>query len=101
MAASVGTVLLVAVGAASARAARRKLSGETWHPLHPLTYLAVALSFLHMLAGPDLAGHRLVQIAWALLYTHVFALVLRHRVLTPLRQGARAPQRVGGEGAQA
>ncbi len=94
MAAAVGTVLLVAVGVASARAARRRLSWETWHLLHLLTYLAVALSFLHMLAGPDLAGHRSMQIAWALLYTHVFALVLRHRVLTPLRQAIRHRLRV-------
>jgi predicted ferric reductase len=94
MAATVGTVLLVAVGVASARAARRRLSWEAWHRLHLLTYVAVALSFLHMLAGPDMAGHRLVQIAWALLYTHVFALVLRYRVLTPLRQAVRHRMRV-------
>jgi ferredoxin-NADP reductase len=42
----------------------------------------------------DLAGHRLPQIAWALLYTHVFALLLRHRVLAPLRQAARHRLRV-------
>jgi predicted ferric reductase len=94
MAATVGTVLLVSIGVVSARAARRRLSWETWHLLHLLTYVAIALSFLHMLAGPDLAGHRAVQIAWALLYTHVFALVLRHRVLTPLRQAVRHRLRV-------
>ena len=66
MAATVGTLVLVAVAAASARAARRRLSYETWHALHLLTYLGVALSFVHQLAGPDLAGHRLLQIAWAL-----------------------------------
>jgi len=94
MAATVGTALLIAVATASARAARHRLSYEQWHTLHLVTYLAVALTFAHQLAGPDLAGHRLLQIAWALLYVHVFALVLRHRVLTPLRQANRHRLRV-------
>jgi predicted ferric reductase len=94
MAATVGTVALVAVGVASARAARRHLSYERWHALHLTTYVAVALSFLHQLAGPDLAGHRVVQVLWALLYTHVFALLLRYRVMAPLRQAGRHRLRV-------
>jgi ferredoxin-NADP reductase len=47
-----------------------------------------------MLAGPDLTGHRVLQIGWALAYTQVFALVLRHRVLAPLRQATRHRLRV-------
>ena len=94
MAATVGTLLLVAVGFASARAARRRLSYERWHAVHLLTYVGVALSFVHQLAGPDMSGHRPLQIAWALLYAHVFALLLRHRVVTPLRQAARHRLRV-------
>jgi ferredoxin-NADP reductase len=96
MAATVGTLALLAVGAASARAARRRLSYETWHTLHLLTYAGVALSFVHQLAGPDLTGHVLLQVAWALLYTYVFALVLLHRVLAPLRQATRHRLRVAG-----
>jgi ferredoxin-NADP reductase len=92
--ATAGTVLLVVVGVASARAARRRLSYETWHALHLLTYLAIALTFTHQLAGPDMTGHRVLQVAWALLYAHTFALLLRHRVLTPLRQAARHRLRV-------
>jgi ferredoxin-NADP reductase len=57
-------------------------------------YLAIALSFGHVLAGPDLAGYLILQVGWALAYAHVFALVLRHRVLTPLRQAARHKLRV-------
>ncbi|MBV9953169.1 MAG: ferredoxin reductase family protein [Acidimicrobiia bacterium] len=95
MGATVGTVLLVTVAVASIRAARRRLSYERWHALHLLTYIAIAISFTHQLAGPDLAGHRLVQIAWALLYANVFASVVRHRVLTPLRNASRHRLRVG------
>jgi predicted ferric reductase len=95
MTATVGTVLLLAVAFISVRAARRRLSYEKWHAAHLLTYVGIALSFLHQLAGPDLAGHRLLQIAWAVLYAQVFALLIRHRVLTPLRQATRHRLRVG------
>jgi len=78
----------------SIRAARRRLRHERWHGVHLLMYVAIALSFGHMLAGPDLVGHLWLQIAWALAYAHVFALVLRHRVLAPLRQAARHRLRV-------
>jgi ferredoxin-NADP reductase len=64
-------------------------------------YAAIALSFGHVLAGPDLAGYLVLQVGWALAYTHVFALVLRHRVLTPLRQAARHRLRVTAVQAEA
>jgi predicted ferric reductase len=81
-----GTAILVLIGLASHRAVRRRLSYEQWHFLHLLTYLAVGLGFAHQLAGPDLAGRRWLQIAWALLYTYAYALVLRWRVLQPFFQ---------------
>jgi predicted ferric reductase len=86
IAATAGTVIFLVVGFISAQSMRRKLSYETWHILHLLTYLAIALSFSHELAGPDLAGLPLVQVAWSLLYTFSFGLVLRYRVLAPLMQ---------------
>ncbi len=92
--ATVATVLLTGVAAVSVRAARRRLTYETWHGLHLVTYVAIALSFLHQLGGPDLAGHAMVQVAWALLYAHAFGLVLRYRVLAPFRAAARHRLRV-------
>jgi predicted ferric reductase len=85
-AATAGTLIFLGIGFISARSVRRKLSYETWHLLHLLTYLAIALSFAHELAGPDLAGLPLVQVAWSLLYTFSFGLVVRYRVLAPLMQ---------------
>jgi predicted ferric reductase len=82
----IGSVILVLVGPASLRVVRRRISYEGWHFLHLLTYLAVAFGFAHQLAGPDFAGRRWLQIAWSLLYTYAFALVLRWRVLQPLFQ---------------
>lgn len=95
-AAAAGTVLMLVAAGASVRRARRKLRHETWHGIHLLMYLAVALGFAHMLAGPDLVGHRVLQVGWALAYTYVFALLLQHRVLTPLRQAGRHRLRVAG-----
>lgn len=83
MAATLGTAMFVAIAVISARAARRRLSYERWHTLHLLAYVAIALSFVHELAGPNLAGHRWVQVVWSLLYLWSFALVLRYRVLGP------------------
>jgi predicted ferric reductase len=86
VAASIGTVILLLVGLASLKVVRRRISYERWHLLHLLTYLAVALGFAHQLAGPDLAGRQWLQIAWSLLYTYAFVLVLRWRVIQPLFQ---------------
>jgi len=94
IAATTGTIIFLTVGAISAQSMRRKLRYETWHFLHLLTYLAIALSFSHELAGPDLAGLPLVQVAWSLLYTFSFGLILRYRVLAPLTQTWRHRLRV-------
>lgn len=94
IAATVGTIVLIVIAILSARAARRALKYETWHGLHLLAYVAVALSFLHQLAGPDLTGHRWLQVGWALAYTHVFALAVRHRFLAPLSLARRHRLRV-------
>lgn len=94
VATTISTVLFLAIGVASARAARRRLRYETWHAIHLLTYLAIALAFAHELAGPDLAGHPVIQILWSLLYTVSFALLIRYRVLAPLLQAARHRLRV-------
>lgn len=94
IAAAVGTALMCAVAAVSVRSARASLRWETWYGVHLTMYAAVALSFGHELAGPDLGGRTLLQVAWALLYTFTFALVLRHRVLAPVLAAFRHRLRV-------
>jgi predicted ferric reductase len=92
--ATIATILFLVVAGVSIRAARRRVRFETWHSVHLLVYLAVALGFVHQLAGPDLAGHRVVQVLWAMLYTQAFALVLIHRIVTPLGNATRHRMRV-------
>ncbi|MFJ3034978.1 ferric reductase-like transmembrane domain-containing protein [Curtobacterium pusillum] len=94
VAATVATAMFVAVAVMSARAARRRMRYETWHAIHLGTYVAIALSFVHELAGPDLAGRPVVQVLWSTAYTIAFAALLRYRVLSPLLQATRHRLRV-------
>jgi predicted ferric reductase len=88
--ATVAWFLLLGVAAFSARAARRRLSYETWYYAHLYTYLAIALAFSHQFA----LGHQFVadadaRIAWSTLYATIGALILWFRFLTPLRRAYR------------
>ena len=62
-------LLLLGVAAFSARAARRRLSYETWYYAHLYTYLAIALAFSHQFAlGPAFASSLSARVAWSVLY---------------------------------
>jgi predicted ferric reductase len=86
VAACVGAGLLAVIGVVTASQVRRRLTYEQWHLVHLLAYVAVALGFTHQLAGPSMAGHRGIQLAWTLLYTYTFAMLLRYRIYQPLHQ---------------
>ena len=82
--ATVALVLLVVVGVASVRAARRRLSYETWYGIHLYAYVAVALAFVHELAvGTDFVDDRIAQAYWVALYVLVIALILIFRIGQP------------------
>jgi ferredoxin-NADP reductase/DMSO/TMAO reductase YedYZ heme-binding membrane subunit len=92
--AAVAWLLLLGVAAFSMRAARRRISYETWYYAHLYTYLAIALAFSHQFAnGLTFSGssaHALQsRIAWITLYAVVGVLLLWYRVLTPLLNAAR------------
>ena len=92
--ATVGLGLLVAVGVVSARAARRRLSYETWHFIHLYTYLAIALAFAHVFAtGADFVDIR-ARVLWSALYLAVGAALVHYRLVTPLLQATRHRLRV-------
>ncbi|MEV5610577.1 ferric reductase-like transmembrane domain-containing protein [Streptomyces sp. NPDC052225] len=93
-AAAAGTVLLVAVGASSARAARRRIPHGTWRGLHLLTYVAAALAFAHQLAGPDIAYSPLSLGLWSLLHATVAVLLIWYRLVVPVRQALHHDLRV-------
>lgn len=88
--ATVGGVLLLALGGLSLAAARRRLSYESWYLPHLLTYAAVGLAYGHQFAdGPDLLYYRPARLAWEALYIGAGLLVLRGRLWRPARQALR------------
>ncbi|WP_406509902.1 ferric reductase-like transmembrane domain-containing protein [Streptomyces sp. NBC_00212] len=90
-----GFLLLMVTGIVSARAARRRLSYETWHYLHFATYLAVFLVFGHQLSnGADFVGNRSAQLAWYAMYLGIAALLAWYRFVVPVRRGTRHRLRV-------
>lgn len=93
--ATVSVGLLVAVGVASARAARRRLKYETWHFIHLYTYLAVALAFSHQFStGADFVSNANARWLWSAMYVGVGALLIWYRLLTPIRAAARHQLRI-------
>jgi predicted ferric reductase len=79
----------------SIRAARRKLSYETWYGIHLYAYLAIALGFLHQLfVGADFIHDPLAVAYWIANYLVVIALVLAFRVGQPIRLSIRHRLRV-------
>ena len=93
--ATVGTLMLVGVGVASARAARQKLRYETWYAIHFYTYIAVALAFSHQFAtGADFMHNLPARVLWGGMYATVAALLLWFRFLMPVRVYLRHRMRV-------
>jgi predicted ferric reductase len=83
--ATVSGALFAAVAIGSIRAARRRLSYETWYGIHLYAYLAIALGFLHQLfVGADFIHDPVAVAYWIGLYVVTIALVLIFRVGQPV-----------------
>ncbi len=92
--AAVALAAFLAVAAMSVRAARRRVSYETWHFVHLYAYLAVALAFAHQIAnGADFADAPLARAYWAALHVACIGALLVYRfgrpTLLALRHRAR------------
>jgi predicted ferric reductase len=80
---SLGLFIFVAIS--SVRAARRRLSYETWYAIHLYTYLAIALGFLHQLfVGVDFTTDQLASAYWIALYVIAFGTLLVFRFGQPI-----------------
>lgn len=92
---TVALLLLIGVGVASARAAQRRISYESWYGIHLYTYLAFVLGFGHQLAvGTDFQDDPAARLYWVSLYVVAAALVLVFRFGQPLQHWMRHRLRV-------
>ena len=87
--------LFAAVAISSIKAARRRLSYETWYGIHLYAYLAIALGFLHQLfVGADFIHDPVAVGYWVSLYLATAVLILVFRVGQPIWTSARHRLRV-------
>ncbi|MDI5974093.1 ferric reductase-like transmembrane domain-containing protein [Streptomyces sp. SL13] len=92
---AVSLVLLVLVGAVSARAVRRSVSYETWYHVHLLVYAAIGLAFAHEFAvGADFSASPRNRLLWSGAHIAVGLAVVGFRLVVPLRRSLRHRLRV-------
>lgn len=95
--AAAGSVLLLMVGATSARRARRRLRYESWHLLHLYAYLGVALAVPHQLwTGRDFLTSSVASIYWWTLWIAALSAILIWRVGVPAYRSLSHRLRVAG-----
>jgi predicted ferric reductase len=88
--ATVGLGIMCLIGVISLRAIRRRLPRETWWLIHLFMYLAIAISFAHVLAlGPSFVGHPVTQIVWSVAWAATAGLVLCYRFGLPVVRSLR------------
>ncbi|MFJ9726552.1 ferric reductase-like transmembrane domain-containing protein [Streptomyces sp. NPDC101209] len=87
--------ILLAVGAVSARYARRRLAYETWHFIHLYTYVAVVLAFTHQVAvGTTFTSSSAAKAYWYGVWAVALGAVALGRLVLPLWRNARHQFRV-------
>ncbi len=90
LAATVGLGLMALAGITSIRAIRSRLRRETWWVVHLYLYLAIALSFAHVLAlGPSFVGHPFARVVWTLAWLATAGSVIGFRFVLPLVRSLR------------
>ena len=90
LAATVALGLMCLAGAISVRAVRRRVRRETWWLVHLYLYLALAISFAHVIVlGPSFVGHPLTQVVWSAAWLATAGLVLCYRFGLPIVRSFR------------
>jgi len=88
--ASIGLALMCLIGIISVRAVRRRLRREIWWLIHLWMYLALAISFAHVIVlGPAFVDHPLTQAVWSGAWAATAGLVLCYRAGLPVIRSLR------------
>ena len=93
--ATIGLGLMCVAGVISIRAIRQRVRREVWWAVHLSMYLALALSFAHVIVlGPSFVGHPLTQLVWSVAWAATAGVVLAYRVGLPVLRSFRYRLRV-------
>ncbi len=93
--ATVALGLMMMAGIASIRAIRTRLRRENWWTLHLVMYLALALSFSHVIAlGPSFVEHPVTQLVWSVVWAATAGVVIAFRFGLPAFRTVRHRLRV-------
>ena len=88
--ATIGFFIMVAIAVVSIRAIRQRIPRERWWALHLFMYLALAISFAHVIVlGPSFVGHPLTQLLWIAIWLATAGLVLTYRIGLPIMRSMR------------
>jgi predicted ferric reductase len=88
--ATVGLALMCLAGVISVRAIRRRVRREVWWTIHLWMYLALAISFAHVIVlGPSFVGHPLTRVVWSAVWAATAGLVLAYRIGLPVFRSFR------------
>jgi predicted ferric reductase len=97
LAASAGSIMLIAAGVSSYRRARRRMAYESWWSVHLYTYLALFFSFSHQIdTGASFVGHPVARAWWTALWAGTLATVVAARIGLPVWRSLRHRVRVAG-----
>ena len=95
LAATAGLALMCLAGVMSVRVIRQRVRREVWWTVHLYLYLALALSFAHVIVlGPSFVGHPVTQAVWSVAWAGTAGLVLAYRVGLPVVRSLRYRLRV-------
>jgi predicted ferric reductase len=93
--ATIGFVIMMAVATVSARAVRRRVRRERWWAFHLCMYLALGLSFAHVIVlGPSFVRHPVTRLLWVVFWAATAGLVLAYRFGLPVLRTLRHQLRV-------
>ena len=88
--ATIGFVLMMAVATVSARWIRRRVRRERWWAFHLFMYLALALSFAHVIVlGPSFVRHPVTRVLWILFWVATAGFVIAYRFGLPIVRSLR------------
>jgi predicted ferric reductase len=91
----IAAALIVVVGAVSIRAARRRLSYETWHAIHLVLYVVIVLAIIHQLVeGSSFKTSIVAEVYWWALWAFAVSSLVIGRIVQPLRRNAKHQLRV-------